>query len=237
MSQRLISHPKTQKANTFVLAFCFEAFGSPTWARTRDLRINSPALYQLSYRGTAEKRDSMEWVLCCQALGAPFFGFSRLVSTWHLRCVLTRHTLPFAIESIERIRTRQANRSAYEQVQLVLHILEFFGFGQRGLRLCDARPVLRQISIERDERLLVTRNILFGVDRIDRALGHADSAVDALVRVDRQEVRAFAEAIHRAYIDAIGIAAFDAAFGHNVSHANSCKTVGAVNGISRKPTL
>ena len=25
--------------------------GSPTWARTRDLRINSPALYQLSYRG------------------------------------------------------------------------------------------------------------------------------------------------------------------------------------------
>ncbi len=27
--------------------------GSPTWARTRDLRINSPALYQLSYRGTA----------------------------------------------------------------------------------------------------------------------------------------------------------------------------------------
>ncbi len=28
--------------------------GSPTWARTRDLRINSPALYQLSYRGTAQ---------------------------------------------------------------------------------------------------------------------------------------------------------------------------------------
>jgi hypothetical protein len=27
-------------------------FGSSTWARTRDLRINSPALYQLSYRGS-----------------------------------------------------------------------------------------------------------------------------------------------------------------------------------------
>ena len=26
-------------------------YGSSTWARTRDLRINSPALYQLSYRG------------------------------------------------------------------------------------------------------------------------------------------------------------------------------------------
>ena len=30
----------------------FALFGSPTWARTRDLRINSPALYRLSYRGS-----------------------------------------------------------------------------------------------------------------------------------------------------------------------------------------
>jgi len=29
----------------------FRYFGSSTWARTRDLRINSPALYRLSYRG------------------------------------------------------------------------------------------------------------------------------------------------------------------------------------------
>lgn len=31
-------------------------FGSPTWARTRDLRINSPSLYRLSYRGIGEAR-------------------------------------------------------------------------------------------------------------------------------------------------------------------------------------
>ncbi len=30
---------------------CFLNLGSPTWARTRDLRINSPALYRLSYWG------------------------------------------------------------------------------------------------------------------------------------------------------------------------------------------
>ena len=30
---------------------CNKFGGSPTWARTRDLRINSPSLYQLSYRG------------------------------------------------------------------------------------------------------------------------------------------------------------------------------------------
>ena len=29
--------------------------GSPTWARTRDLRINSPSLYRLSYRGIKDE--------------------------------------------------------------------------------------------------------------------------------------------------------------------------------------
>ena len=29
----------------------WEFFGSPTWIRTRDLRINSPSLYRLSYQG------------------------------------------------------------------------------------------------------------------------------------------------------------------------------------------
>ena len=34
-------------------------FGSPTWARTRDLRINSPALYRLSYRGKGAHYKSL----------------------------------------------------------------------------------------------------------------------------------------------------------------------------------
>ena len=38
-----------------MLGFFEVTFGSPTWTRTRDLRINSPSLYQLSYQGTAEK--------------------------------------------------------------------------------------------------------------------------------------------------------------------------------------
>jgi hypothetical protein len=60
---------RKQKAQSFDWAFCFETLGgSPTWARTRDLRINSPALYQLSYRGTsaAEKRNYMEAAKTCQ---------------------------------------------------------------------------------------------------------------------------------------------------------------------------
>ena len=29
-----------------------DEFGSPSWTRTNDLRINSPSLYRLSYRGS-----------------------------------------------------------------------------------------------------------------------------------------------------------------------------------------
>ena len=33
------------------LTFLLLNSGSPTWTRTRDLRINSPSLYRLSYQG------------------------------------------------------------------------------------------------------------------------------------------------------------------------------------------
>ena len=38
-------------------------FGSPTWTRTRDLRINSPSLYRLSYQGIfgLSKSPSLGW--------------------------------------------------------------------------------------------------------------------------------------------------------------------------------
>ena len=34
----------------------FEIFGSPSWVRTSDLRINSPSLYRLSYRGIKDTK-------------------------------------------------------------------------------------------------------------------------------------------------------------------------------------
>jgi hypothetical protein len=46
---------KSAGANLLTSVF----YGSPTWARTRDLRINSPALYQLSYRGTASNYSQL----------------------------------------------------------------------------------------------------------------------------------------------------------------------------------
>ena len=38
-----------------------EICGSPTWTRTRDLRINSPSLYQLSYWGM-ENRKALNYI-------------------------------------------------------------------------------------------------------------------------------------------------------------------------------
>jgi hypothetical protein len=55
-----IGRPDNKKANPRGLAFLLACLGSSTWARTRDLRINSPALYRLSYRGS----DGL--VMCCR---------------------------------------------------------------------------------------------------------------------------------------------------------------------------
>ncbi len=55
-----------QQKDRAVAGQVLDFFGSPTWARTRDLRINSPALYRLSYRGreknySASKRPKSAW--------------------------------------------------------------------------------------------------------------------------------------------------------------------------------
>ncbi|SCZ85306.1 hypothetical protein NSMM_370085 [Nitrosomonas mobilis] len=42
-----------------------EKHGSPTRARTWDLRINSPSLYQLSYRGIGGKQFERGAILAC----------------------------------------------------------------------------------------------------------------------------------------------------------------------------
>jgi hypothetical protein len=43
--------------------------GSPTRARTWDLRINSPSLYQLSYRGIGEVHILIAWDKLVNAYG------------------------------------------------------------------------------------------------------------------------------------------------------------------------
>jgi hypothetical protein len=77
---------------------------------------------------------------------------------------------------------------------------------------------LGQFRVERDELALAGGHVILRKDGLRRTFRHAQVAVDALLRVDHQEIRAFVKAIHRADFDAIGVLALDAVFGDNVSH-------------------
>src|SRR4029453_6688736 len=108
--------------------------------------------------------------------------------------------------------------STLEILALDLHLFPLVRIGRRRLALDDWLPDLRELGVERGELRLIGRDVVLREDRLHRALGHAQRAVDALIRIDDQEVRPFAEAIDRADVDAVGILAADAGFGDDVSH-------------------
>src|SRR3954469_15993114 len=111
--------------------------------------------------------------------------------------------------------------SALEEIFLAARFFRpLVRVGRRGLALDDRFPDLRELAVERGEFLLLVGHVVLGEDRLDRALGHAQRAVDALVGVDHQHVRPLAEAVDRADVDAVGVLAFDAAFGNDVGHKN-----------------
>ena len=108
--------------------------------------------------------------------------------------------------------------SALEKLGLVLDVFPVIRIWQTRLGLGNRRPVTRQFDVQFDELLLIRGHIFLRKDRVDRAFGDAHCAIDALVRVDRKKIRAFAEAIYRAHIYAVGVTAADAGFGNNVGH-------------------
>jgi hypothetical protein len=111
-------------------------------------------------------------------------------------------------------------RSAKQVGQLAGLVFPLFCLGQCGLAFGNAFPggQLGQLGVELGHVLLVGGYIFFCVDRIDRTFGNADGAVNALIGVDGQEVGAFAEAVHGANVDAIGVFAFDTGFGDGMCH-------------------
>src|SRR5450830_2122634 len=98
------------------------------------------------------------------------------------------------------------------------HGRPFVSVGKRSLGSADGFPLWREFCIQCDEVLLVGGYIFFGKDCVDRALWHTDRAVNALVRINCQEVWALTKGIHRADIDTVGIFAADAGLGDNERH-------------------
>jgi hypothetical protein len=116
---------------------------------------------------------------------------------------------------------KKSRESSADQVlQFAGLVFPFFGFGQWILALGDAFPTGQfcQFGVYFGHMLLVSRHIFFGINGIDRAFGNADSAVDALVRVNGQKVGSFPEAIDGTYVDAVGVLTFDAGFGDGMCH-------------------
>src|SRR5690606_9518426 len=117
-----------------------------------------------------------------------------------------------------RRRWADPSGSALEQLELVRLAFPLLGVGRWVLARGDHRPFLRQLGVERHEVLLPGGHVVLGVDRVDRALGFAQGAIDALVRIDHQEVRALVETVDRAHLDAVGVLALDAVFGDDEGH-------------------
>src|SRR5207249_12081923 len=80
-------------------------------------------------------------------------------------------------------------------------------------------PLCSQLVVQRDETALVGGYVFLRVDRVHRALGNTHRAIDALVRIDREEVWSLAKTIDRTDIDTVRVLALDARLGNDVSHA------------------
>src|SRR5690606_39757304 len=98
----------------------------------------------------------------------------------------------------------------------------------------DAAKDRGQFSIQFDEVNLILRYILFSKNGIGRAFGNTDSAVNALVRVNHQKVRAFTKTVDGAHIHTIGEFALDTVFGDDVGHFSNTPAVSLRRSVTAK---
>ena len=88
------------------------------------------------------------------------------------------------------------------------------------IRVIDGH-IFRKLDVQRNEVTLILRHVFLRINGVNRTLGNAYRAVDALIRVDRQHVRPLAKAIHRTNVDAVRVFALDACFDDDVRHPSS----------------
>jgi len=101
-------------------------------------------------------------------------------------------------------------------LEFALDPFEFLGVSRRILLLGNIRPSFGKFGVDLEPFLQARLGIR--LDGVGRALRFAYAAIDAFVRMDDQHVVTLVEAIHGADLNAVGIFAFDAGFGDDVSH-------------------
>src|ERR1700728_3199439 len=119
--------------------------------------------------------------------------------------------------SAER-RTCRSNSLPLQQFELFRHAFPLLGIGRGRLFLADHRPFLGQLRVQLEKALLAVRDLFFRKNGFHGAFRLAQRAVDTLIGIDHQKIRAFVEAVDGTYLHAIHIFALDAAFGDHECH-------------------
>eukprot|EP01133_Synstelium_polycarpum_P006113 gene6113-7081_t len=108
---------------------------------------------------------------------------------------------------------RASTLSAFEVGNLAFFAIPLCRIRHRVFALSDIRPDFRQLNVQLNKFLHLCRDFVLGENSDGRAFWFTQGAVNALVRVDDQEIRAFVEAVHRTHFYAVGVLALDAVVG------------------------
>ena len=101
---------------------------------------------------------------------------------------------------------------------LARNAIPLFGIRQGILLLGQIRPDLRQFPVQFEEINLILWELILREDGVGWTLRLAECAIDALVRMDHKEIRAFVEAVHGADFHAIRMLTLDAVFADYEGH-------------------
>ena len=101
--------------------------------------------------------------------------------------------------------------------KLALLVAKIVGVGRSVFLGCDVWPLIGVDAIELYPLLQTLLSVRF--DRLDRTLGLAHAAIDALVGVNDQHILTLVKAVDGTYLDAVGELALDATIGDDEGHA------------------
>ena len=103
-----------------------------------------------------------------------------------------------------------------EQLHLTLFAIHLSGIGQFIFLGDDDWPEFGVFAVELHPFVHVRFRIW--ADRVGRAFWFAHAAIDAFIGMNDEHVLAFIKAVDRAYLDAVGVFAGNAAVVHDISH-------------------
>ena len=129
-----------------------------------------------------------------------------------------RNSVPWAFLYIFSILV--ARTGFWRKIFFVFRFFIFEGVSVAGGGFLsrDVRPSFREFPVYFQP--LLSSRLCIWLDRINRTLGLANTAVDTLVGMDDEHILAFIEAVDRTNLNAIGVFALDTVFIDDVGHAS-----------------